>query len=411
MSPLKTLGPIALLLLAACGGGGGASHSDDDGDGAPPPAAASPTQVLVDPKDVEDLGEIEEETGARVIGPVEGTTFWLVEIPAGMDVEEFLDEISGDLRVEDSDEDEGAQFPEGGLSTVPLFGDEVFASIPVQPALDAIGLPAARARATGAGLVVAVVDTGIDPTHPALAGRVLPGGWDFVGRDADPTDAPDGIDQDGDGRVDEGVGHGTFVASLVLAVAPDASILPIRALDSDALGTASTVASAIYYAVSHGAHVVNVSAGLPRDMEAVKQAVERAREAGVPVVAAAGNRQANVDYPAMLSDTFGVTGLAPTGAKAPFASYGSAVDLCAPAVDLLGAHPLSPSGTARWSGTSFSSALVAGGCALLLELHPTWDASALLSHLRATGTDVSALDPAFAGRLGVLLDLDAATAP
>jgi subtilisin family serine protease len=397
-----------LLLLSSCGGGSGGSA---DGDGTPPPAAASPTQVLVDPKDDDDLEEIEEETGARVVGPVEGTTYWIVELPAGADVEEFLEEISGDLRVEDADEDEGAQFPEGGLSTVPAFGDEVFATIPFQSALDLIGAPGARSRATGAGVVVAVIDTGVVASHPALAGHVLPGGWDFVGRDADPTDAPDGIDQDGDGRVDEGVGHGTFVASLILAVAPDAQVLPIRALDSDALGTASSVAAAITYAVSQGADVINVSAGLARSMEPVKQALERAKEAGVPVVAAAGNRQANVDFPAMHSEAVAVTGLSATGAKAPFASYGSAVDLCAPAVDLLGAHPLSPSGTARWSGTSFSAALVSGAHALLLELHPAWDAEDLLDRLRATGRDVDAVNPAYSGRLGVRVDLDAATAP
>lgn len=407
----RLLGPsaVVLLTLASCGGGGGAGGGDD---GSPPPPAASVQQILIDPKDEDDLDEIEAETGGRVIGPVEGTSYWIIEVPAGHDLDEFLGEMEEDDRLEDSDEDEGTQFPEGGLSTIPLFGDDPLASVATQPALQTIEAALAHTRATGQGVLVAIVDTGIVATHPAVLGHVAAGGWDYVDGDADPTDEANGDDDDGDGRIDEGVGHGTFVASLVLAVAPDAQILPIRVLNSDAVGTASALANGIALAANRGAHVINVSAGVVRSLTVLQQAVQYARSQGSAVFAAAGNRQSNVDYPAMYSDCEAVTGVEGDGLKASFASYGSAVDLCAPATDVIGAHPLSPSGTARWSGTSFATAFATGGFALLREAFPAESAEALRQRLEETSVSVDLQNPPFAGRLGHgRIALGAATAP
>lgn len=94
-----------------------------------------------------------------------------------------------------------------------------------QPALGSAGLPA---DGTGDGVVVAVLDTGVDLAHPALTGRFAAGGHDFVDADAVPADEGNGVDDDGDGEIDEGVGHGTYVAGLVALVAPGVEILPVR---------------------------------------------------------------------------------------------------------------------------------------------------------------------------------------
>ena len=395
-----------LLLLAACGGGGGGGGSG--GDDPPPPA--STTQVVVEVEDREDLDELCEETGATVKGEVPGTTYYTVELPPGVTVDEFLADLDDDVRVVDADEDAGVEFPEGGGSTIPLFGDEAEDEVLMQVALTRVGAPVAHLRATGLGVVVAVIDTGVDAFNPLLAGRIAPGGRDFVDGDDDPAEERNFLDDDGDGRVDEGYGHGTFVASLVLAMAPGARILPIRALDTDAVGTASTVASAISWAVSQGAVVVNLSAGLAVDLKMIKQSVESARQAGVIVVAAAGNRASQVDFPAMLSQTEAVTATDLFDRKASFASYGSAVDLCAPGEDLLGAHPLGPNGTARWSGTSFSTALVSGAFALLRERFPGMSPEALIERLEGTAVSVDGLNPLYADRLGEgRIDVDAAT--
>jgi subtilisin family serine protease len=101
----------------------------------------------------------------------------------------------------------------------------------------------------------------------------------------------------------------------------------------------------------------------------------------------------------------------PGDVRADFASYGSAVDLCAPGVDLHGAYPEDP-GTAIWSGSSFSAALVSGAFALLREQHPTWSVSTLVDHVLDTSASISGANPNMSGKLGEgRLDLDAATEP
>ena len=262
-------------------------------------------------------------------------------------------------------------------------------------------------------MLVAVIDTGIIASSPVLAGRIAPGGRDFVDGDLDPSDVGNGLDDDGDGLIDEGVGHGTFVASLILSVAPNARILPIRALNSDAVGTASTVARAIAYAVAQHADVINVSAGLQNQLLMIDQAIANAKASGVYVVAAAGNRNlAQIDFPAGSSDVEAVTALDAGAQKAPFASFSSAVDLSAPGVDLIGWHPGGFTGTARWSGTSFSTALVTGCFALLKGHDPLTPNRDLWKRLEDTAASVDAVNPAYAGRLGRgRIDLAAATAP
>ena len=398
------------VLLAACGGGGGGG-AGPSGEGGPPPAAST-TQIVVQPTSLADLERLCGEKGSRVIGPVEGTGWYRVEVPAGATADQFLHDMEGELEVEGADDDRGVAVPEGGGSTVPVFVDDGFDAIAIQSPLQSIGALAARGRGfRGAGVVVAVLDTGVVPTHPSLVGHVAPDGFDFVDDDPDPTDQRNFLDDDGDGLVDEGFGHGTFVASLVLAVAPDATILPIRVLNSDAVGTASSVARGIAWAVSHGADVINLSAGLLSSMPMIDEALANARSAGVLVFACAGNRGTSaVDYPALASAAVGVTALDAAGVRAPFASFDSSLDLSAPGVDLLGAHPLSPSGTARWSGTSFSTALATGAFAVLRGRDFASKSEDLVQRLENTAVSVDALNPMFAGRLGRgRVDLDRAT--
>ncbi len=277
-----------------------------------------------------------------------------------------------------------------------------------------IGVPTARTRGyDGAGVVVAVIDTGIVASNPAIVGHLAPGGRDFVDGDNDPNDVGNGKDDDGDGLIDEGVGHGTFVASLILAVAPNAKILPIRALNSDAVGTASTVAKAIAYAVAQGADVINLSAGLTRALLVIDQAVASAKASDVYVVSCAGNRGLpQIDFPADLSDVRGIASLDATSRKATFSSWSSAVDYSAPGVGLIGAHPGGANGTARWSGTSFSTALVTGAFALLRGHDPITPGKDLWKRLEDTAVPLDALNPLYAGKLGKgRIDLAAATSP
>ncbi len=398
------------LLLAACGGAG--SGGTPSGDGGTPSSAA--TRIVVNATSLGDLEDLCDDKGATVIGPVEGTDYYLVEIPAGVSQADFLEDMDDELEVEDAEEDsDEVAFPEGGGLTIPAFADDPVASVGTQPALARIGAYLAHLRGyTGQGVIVAVIDTGLDASHPLIVGHVAPGGYDFVDGDANPSDVGNGIDDDRDGLIDEGVGHGTFVASLVLAVAPGARILPIRALNSDNGGTASSIGLAIGYAVSHGAKVINLSAGVAQELNFIKQAVANARAVGVVVVASGGNRQIQiVDFPAKQSDALAVAAVGATDAKAPFSSCGEAIDLVAPGIDLVGAHPVAFFRTARWSGTSFSTALVAGAAALFKAAdQPLPAPDDVARHLTDHARSVAAANPTLSGLLGAgILDLDAAT--
>lgn len=405
------LGLGLLLLSTACGGGGGGGSS-------PTPDNPKPTVVLVeivddDPDEVLDtIADVVEDTDATYLGQVDGTTFHRFELPAGLSPEAFLALVGDDVRITDGQEDVDLSSPEGGGATIPL-GGELFASaVAQQPELLRIGLLAAHGRVTGVGVRVAVLDTGIDPDHPLLAGHIAPGGHDFLDGDDDPRYEPNGRDDDGDGLVDEGRGHGTFVSSLVLAVAPGAEIVPFRVLDSDSRGKASVLAEAIAMAADMGVDVINLSAGMPTRVQVVKDAVQYARNLGVLVVASAGNTGTrSVTFPASLGDGMSVTSVDPGDVLSDFASFGDDVDLSAPGHELIGAFP-NALGAVRWSGTSFSAALVSGAFALVRQAFPGMDAEHIVSHLRDTSVDVMGLNPGLDGDIGEgRLDLDAATAP
>jgi subtilisin family serine protease len=391
--------PTLLFLLAtalACSGGGGGA----------PVVVGEPQQVLVileDPDDGDEVEDIREDFRGVTMERLGNSAIYVLTVDGSTDLGEVLHDLDSDARVLVSEPDYSAQSPEGDPADAPVLGGDVVASIRVQPGLAGLALPAAHGISRGAGVVVAVVDTGIDAGHPAVAGRIAPGGFDLIGRDPDPRDERDFVDNDGDGAVDEQYGHGTFVASLVLAVAPDATILPVRVLDAEGFGTSSTVAAGIIWAVDAGARVVNVSADLPDEPEMVKEAVEYARDRGALVVAAAGNSgAADIAFPARFSDALGVTAVDAAGVKPAFANSGDAVSLVAPGVEMVGAMPFdfSPSGTARWSGTSFATPVVAGAAALVRSALPGLGADAVRQRLRDTAMPVDPLNPGFAGRLG-----------
>ncbi len=411
---IRRLTFIALcLILSACGTGGTATTDAPPGSPPPPPPpGTSETQVLVEVALGEDPATVVGDAGGVLIGPVAGTAFYLVEIPAGVTVAEFISSLEDDGRVLQSEEDVGLSAPEGGGATLPFGGDDLTVDIGRQPELLRIGLLQAHARTTGLGVRIAVIDTGVLPTHPLLVGHIGLGGRDFVDGDLDPTDMPNGADDDGDGLIDEGYGHGTFVASLILAVAPDATIVPFRVLNSDSVGSASTLAEAISAAVAIGVDVINISAGMDLKAEVVKQAVANAERFEVAVITSTGNTGIqDVTFPATLSKAFSVTAVDSADRKADFASFGDDVDFAAPGVALIGAFP-NPSGTARWSGTSFSAAIVSGAFALVRAAFPLLKADDVARRLRDTTVDIDPLNPLYLDLMGRgRLDLNAATAP
>ena len=247
----------------------------------------------------------------------------------------------------------------------------MFSDLVGQAAFADLDLAQAHTMGTGSGVVVAVLDTGVDPDHPFLAGRLV-SGYDLVDDDNDPTDEVNGIDDDADGVIDEAFGHGTFIAGIVAQVAPGALVLPIRVLDADGQGELYAIIEAIDVAVEAGADVINMSFGIlaKNDSKAFDAALKRAHKAGVVVVAAAGNSGGSEEYfPAAAKDVISVSALGPNNELlAPFSNHGKWVHIAAPGVDVVSAIP--GGGYATWSGTSMATPIVSSLAAVLWDFAP-----------------------------------------
>ncbi|HEY6796702.1 MAG TPA: S8 family serine peptidase [Kineosporiaceae bacterium] len=237
-----------------------------------------------------------------------------------------------------------------------------------QWALDALRAEQLWPAADGAGQVVAVVDTGVEGSHPDLDGRVL------VGYDV--------LSGGGTGNTDP-YGHGTHVAGIVAAsagngigvegLAPQALILPVRALDAGGGGWDSDIATAIIWATDHGATVINLSLGGPDASDAMRGAIVYAINHGVVVVAAVGNERADgnpVEYPA----AFGLPGLIAVAAttservSAAYSNTGSQVMIAAPGSSILSTYL---NGTyALMSGTSMAAPYVSAAVAAVRSAEP-----------------------------------------
>ena len=278
-----------------------------------------------------------------------------------------------------------------------------------------IGSTAAHARADGTGTVVAVVDTGLDASHPMLADRVAAGGFDFVTRSPDFSDRADGSDSDGDGIANELVGHGTFVSTIVRLAAPGAKILPIRVLDSDGNGRLWTLARGLYHAIDRGVEVINASVVSTYDSTAVETALGEASLVGIVVVASAGNCSGTERlFPAAKSDVLGVAATDHLDRKGAFSNFGGDIDLAAPGSSvqggvpspvtaILGGRPLDSLSSAQ--GTSFAAPLVAGVAALVRSQHPQWPcnettAIAVSDVVLASCASLVTSDPVYGTQLG-----------
>lgn len=283
------------------------------------------------------------------------------------------------------------QAPEARKNVVWAIGNP--SAYAAQWAPKALRLAEAQKVYAGAGMRIAVLDTGVDASHPALAGRLLPG-FDFVDWDTDPSEAGDDYSL--------GYGHGTHVAGLIAMVAPAAKIIPLRVLDANGQGNTWVLSEALLYAINpdgnpatdDGAHVINLSLGTltrTRILDAVTQlatctfaaATDPANDLsdpgydedftrcdksrGVIIVAAAGNdASAQVrEYPAA-EQAHGLVAVGASAANARLATFsnsGSWVRFTAPGDGITSAIP--GGDYATWSGTSMAAPFAAGAAALV----------------------------------------------
>ena len=297
------------------------------------------------------------------------------------------------------------QQPANGLSdTTPVnyYGSVVWHGYAAQPATYIIRLrDSQNGFGVGGSGIVADIDTGVDTTHPALVSVLLPG-YDFTRNQAGASEwldvngmqngpVNDGsqdqqpavvqqstaavLDQSTAAVLDGGpygaFGHGTMTAGLIHLVAPKAKILPLKAFSANGTASLSNIIAALYYAQQHGANIVNMSFDLSTPSSALTSAITYVNQHGVMLVASAGNENTSARvYPAAFNGY--VVGIASTtdyDARSSFSNYGSAdVWIAGPGENIVSTYPGGTYGSS--SGTSFSSPMVAGTLALMLDLKP-----------------------------------------
>jgi subtilisin family serine protease len=408
----KLLGCLTVAVLAACGGGGDDPLAQNEEASAkrrtsvPVVVVDLTREVVVMLRPGANIGAVAGSYGATVLDQFGKRPIFRLQLGVGVSRDATLASMRADARIFFAEENEASETPEGRKAVVWAYGGSE-TEMAAQWAPAALALPQAHALSTGVGVRVAVLDSGLDMNHPALAssvarranGKVL--GFDFVDFDNDPSE--------GGTSADAGWGHGTHVSGLVALAAPGARIMPVRVLDAKGQGNTWVLAEALMWAIDpdgdpttdDGAHVVNISLGTIKATRLLNAAVELAtctddddNEAeddysdagfnddktrcntlhGAVVMAAAGNGGSATEqqWPAAeaAEGQLSITATEQSGALASFANYGSWVKLAAPGDRIVSTLPGGAYGT--WSGTSMSTPLASGVAALVRARNPDW---------------------------------------
>ncbi|WP_369793981.1 S8 family serine peptidase [Actinoplanes sp. SE50/110] len=238
-----------------------------------------------------------------------------------------------------------------------------------------------HAITTGAGIVIALPDTGIQP-HPDISKNLMPG-IDLTSSDGNSGQ----YDRDGHGTEMAGliVGRGHGPAGGILGIAPSAKILPVKSYEVGAEN--AQLAQGIAASVNLGVSVISVPAGVSPSQK-LKDSIDQALKANTVVVAASGNSQsaAGFGYPAALPGVLAVGAIDRTGHHAPFSITGPNMSLCAPGDEIVTTGLNSTYRIAR--GTSASTAIVSGAAALVRARFPQLSAQEVIHRLTATATDI-----------------------
>ena len=369
------------------------------------PAAADNRFIVRAPSGLLSVQQVCLVLGCNVSVGLDGSLgkLFLVTAPALIDPNVFLQTLRSQPGISHAELDAllkvmqaAATTPPSGLSDntpVPYFGVTVIHGYISQPAISIIRLADTQTtfRVSGTG-TVAVIDTGVDPTHPVLQSVLVPG-YDFVhniaGSASELPDvnqssigsgaSPAMVNQSSAAILDpasalnfgqpqyQAFGHGTMVSGIVHLVAPTAQIMPLKAFKADGTGYLSDVLRAIYFAVQNGARVINMSFSFSTYSHEVATATKFATRHQVICVASAGNDgKEEVVYPASLSNVMGIASTTNNDTLSTFSNYGEdLVWVAAPGEGIITTYPF---GTfaAGW-GTSFSAPFVSGAAALLLN--------------------------------------------
>jgi subtilisin family serine protease len=239
-------------------------------------------------------------------------------------------------------------------------------------------------------IIIGIVDTGIDLTHPDLKNKVVGTGRDFVNTDSVAADDH---------------GHGTMVAGIagaetdngegIAGVGWNCRLLPVKVLDALGTGTEDHIIQGILWAVENGAKVISLSFGAPTTGQALKDAIKRIVETnGAVVIAPTGNDNIAVASPASLDNyVLAVAATDHNDARWVFSNYGFEVDVAAPGYQIFTTYPVALSGGSLpyrfQDGTSLAAAHVAGLAGLILSLKPGLTPAQVMNIIRYSADDVN----------------------
>lgn len=352
-----------------------------------------PGQVIVDAKDnlsQVEMDELARDYGFSVIetsGLFSSTKEEIVAVDSDQE-DVVLDRMSHDARIEIAE-------PLGMVYASMIPNDPKFKE---QWHMERVNAPTAWDFATGRGITVAVIDTGVacenrDGFHKItdLEQTDCVPGWNFVGRNDNAAD-DHGHGTHVSGTIAQSTNNGVGVTGLAF----HARIMPVKVLAAQGGGTTLDVANGIRWAADHGANVINMSLGGGPDSAVMVKAIAYAREKGVTVVAAAGNSGGHVEYP---GGSKGVVGVAATDEKdllAKFSCRGEGIDIAAPGTNVM-QQTICKGGREKceqyvaWNGTSMASPHVAGVAAMIESLGVT-DPDSVEAYLRDSTRKVETSD-------------------
>ena len=251
--------------------------------------------------------------------------------------------------------------------------------------LPKIGANGAWDMTQGNGLVIAIIDTGVSPTHPDLAGHVLPG--------------YNALQNNGNSQDDQG--HGTAMAGIAAALTNNSTgvagvcwncqILPVKVLNSDGEGTSADIIEGMYWAADNGARIISMSLGGPRATQAEQDAVNYIYNKNIPLFASSGNSGSRGNprmYPAAFEHVIAVGATTTQDTVASFSSYGDYVDIAAPGVNIVTTGWDGSDGYEMGSGTSPACPFVAATAALVLSVWPELSVDQIEKLITGSAVDI-----------------------
>lgn len=340
----------------------------------------------VDIRIIENEYDVETEETDVVPGIV--PPIYKVEVDDKDELESTVQAMQKDKRILKVEFNFLGETPEGVRRTLAVIDTTPTSSEYIdQKAYQRVRGREAHSLSRGQGVIVAVIDTGVDYDHPQLRDHILMDGneivgYDFVDGDKDPMDQANGLDDDNDSQIDEGAGHGTHVAGIIALLAPEAKIMPLRVLNSEGIGTIDLVVKALHFVQEFADDnsgkgkrpyipiVVNLSLGLPEQSFTLLAALRGVLNDGIPIIASAGNNNSSSKhYPAADDignlDVIAVSATDPNDKKATFSNFGNWINLSAPGVGIY--STFLNSRFASWDGTSMAAPFVSAETALIMS--------------------------------------------